>query len=945
MPIRLSGLSSGLDTDTIVSALVSAYSYKKDTITKKQTKLSWTQDAWKSLNTKVYGLYSNVSNLRFSSAYNLKKTTASDTTKATVSASNSAVNGTQKLNILKVAQSGYLTGGKLASGTNTSTTLAELGYTGGDASINVDRGDGTSKTITVSNTSTVNDVINQLKDAGLNASLDSTNGRLFVSAKDTGTASDFNLIGVDANGMSALSKLGLSTSLYTTDANGNKVATATGATYESYAAYATDDSGNILSESATRAKIADAAQTYADAVNTKARADAQVTNLKGALAYGTAYSAVQDFYSENGFSGDAKAQLDSVMGISASDRGKAVVANDGTLYTATSAKDTNGNTVYSRTDEEGNTSYISREVTYTLDDKTYRKNTDGKYVNVADEADIYSGDTTELVKDENQNVSYYTVNENISYSDGDDNTYNVQSRTVTGEDGNDTTEYYFVKDGKEYTASAENGDFTYTDGDGNESRISITKKYEYQQGAATSGLHLASELYDGYVGQLTDEENGVDKTAAKKLVDTFATNLATVNSYEKSASDTEDVALPDGSANYTKNSLITSIQNAYASGGADEVKSYLNTDVASAMTDLSSVSADAQSAIESDSTISTLGDITYQLSQLDADSEDEAVQSRIASLQSQYNEKLSNMTSTAIAAAQTIQNGDTEGSAVKVDGQDAEIKLNGVTYTGTSNSFSINGLNITAQGVTGDGDDNAITVTTATDVQGMYDKIKDFLTEYNSIINEITKLYNADSAKGYEPLTDDEKEAMSDSEVEKWETKIKDSLLRNDGTLNGIMTSMTSAMSGAIEVNGKRYSLSSFGISTLGFLNSAQNEQNAYHIDGDEDDTNTSGKKDKLMAMLTSDPDTVTEFFQKLSSNLYESLGDKMKSTSLSSIYTIYNDKQMSNQYKDYTKLIKQWEDKISAKEDYYYNKFSSMESSLAKLQSTQSSLAGYFGS
>ena len=50
------------------------------------------------------------------------------------------------------------------------------------------------------------------------------------------------------------------------------------------------------------------------------------------------------------------------------------------------------------------------------------------------------------------------------------------------------------------------------------------------------------------------------------------------------------------------------------------------------------------------------------------------------------------------------------------------------------------------------------------------------------------------------------------------------------------------------EIGGKKYSLSSFGISTLGFLNAAENEQNAYHIDGDEDDANTSGKTDKLMA-------------------------------------------------------------------------------------------------
>ena len=62
-------------------------------------------------------------------------------------------------------------------------------------------------------------------------------------------------------------------------------------------------------------------------------------------------------------------------------------------------------------------------------------------------------------------------------------------------------------------------------------------------------------------------------------------------------------------------------------------------------------------------------------------------------------------------------------------------------------------------------------------------RLKIFLSQYNSLINEITSLYNADSAKGYEPLTDDEKDAMSDTEVEKWEQKIKDSLLRRDDNL------------------------------------------------------------------------------------------------------------------------------------------------------------------
>ena len=56
------------------------------------------------------------------------------------------------------------------------------------------------------------------------------------------------------------------------------------------------------------------------------------------------------------------------------------------------------------------------------------------------------------------------------------------------------------------------------------------------------------------------------------------------------------------------------------------------------------------------------------------------------------------------------------------------------------------------------------------------------------------KLYSADSTKGYEPLTDEEKEAMSEKEIEKWEEKIKDSILRKDSTLNSVASAMKNVM-------------------------------------------------------------------------------------------------------------------------------------------------------
>lgn len=288
-----------------------------------------------------------------------------------------------------------------------------------------------------------------------------------------------------------------------------------------------------------------------------------------------------------------------------------------------------------------------------------------------------------------------------------------------------------------------------------------------------------------------------------------------------------------------------------------------------------------------------------------------------------------------------IQNGSLTSSkdAARVTGKDATIILNKATYTSNTNNFAINGLTITAEAKT----DSEITITTNTDTDAVYDSIKDFFKEYNALIKSMDEAYNASSSKGYEPLTSDEKEAMSEDEVKEWEKKIKDSLLRKDATLGSASSSMKNLMAQSFEINGKKYSLASFGIKTQGYFDAADNEKGVYHIDGDKDDDVSSGNDDKLRAAIASDPDTVISFFSQLATSVYNDLSKKMASSSVSSAYTLYNDKQMTKEYTSYTSKISDKEDEITKWEDYYYKKFSSMESALAKLNQTQSSLAGYF--
>ncbi|MCM1120831.1 MAG: flagellar filament capping protein FliD [bacterium] len=278
-----------------------------------------------------------------------------------------------------------------------------------------------------------------------------------------------------------------------------------------------------------------------------------------------------------------------------------------------------------------------------------------------------------------------------------------------------------------------------------------------------------------------------------------------------------------------------------------------------------------------------------------------------------------------------------------ITGQDARITLNGATFTNKNNTFEINGLTIVAQNETQAGE--TITLTTQQDTDGIYDKIKDFFKTYNEVINEIDKLYNADSAKDYEPLSDDEKYSMSDSEIEKYEQKIKDSLLRRDENLSSVGNALKKIMLKGFSVNGKTMYLSNFGIETLSYFTASDNERSAYHIDGDPDDTNTSGNTDKLKQMIASDPDTVISFFTQLTQSLYTEMNEQSKSVEgTRSFGSFYDDKKMKSDYDDYKTKIKDLEDKLADYEDKWYKKFAAMETAMAKMQQNASAVTGLLG-
>ena len=258
--------------------------------------------------------------------------------------------------------------------------------------------------------------------------------------------------------------------------------------------------------------------------------------------------------------------------------------------------------------------------------------------------------------------------------------------------------------------------------------------------------------------------------------------------------------------------------------------------------------------------------------------------------------------------------------------------------------MTVNGLTLQLSGTTANyGEDNAetITLTVDTDVEAAYNAVKDFITSYNEILKEMNDLYYAKSARGYDPLTDEQKDAMSDSEVEKWEDKIKGALLRNDGTLGGLLSGMKSALGGSVEVNGQKYSLSSFGIST----STDYTEKGLLHIYGDTSDATYASKDDKLKAALINDPETTVKALTGIFDSLYSEMTKRMAATSMSSALTFYNDKQFTKLEDQYKKEYSKMETKLTDIEDRYYKQFTAMETAMAKLNQQQSALAGMLGS
>ena len=879
MAIRITGMYSGLDTESIISELVSAQSVKKSSLVKAQTKLSWKQDAWKALNTKIFSFYTNtLSNMRYQASYKKKTTKVSNTNAINVVTGADAVDGVRTVSVNKLAKGAYLTGADL-------TGKGDVGYTGGaslasllkhsklntgkdatgltdgstlDGSFDVVGADGSSYTINVNSNTTINDVVDQLQKAGLNANYDQDSQRIFVSAKNTGKDYNFSLVGNNEGGMNALAVLGL---LSSNDLNSSE--------YTKWAGYKNAD--GTLTEAGQNAynkMLADQVAAYKAEWDSLTASTKAIEDSKAALklndndAIGAMFSAANsgkklsdiynDLYKDGGLYDEMKAAK------AAYETAKAAVdpiekAYEEAKKAYDEGKDNEVLTeadkdVLKKTMEDAEEAYkkIKGEVDYDkvksdYDDK--QKSYAGPKKIVDDYLDVMRDGPLEEKKDAEGKVVYEQKKDD-------------EGKLVFKEDG--TPDYDMTKPVMEHNGKG------------------LLAKWELYQANGTLPTGVSAEDLKAQVDSYNKWINAFENGEANR--DTLVRNEARKEEIEKNI-EIKEVTGEDGETKTEANSREP-LDKA--------IKGNFDAKVEVAQGVMSAVSKNEDGKV--------------------------VVSGKYANL----------------------------AGGTKIDGQDAEILLNGAKFTSSTNTFNVNGLTLTAMEETHGAE---VTLTTSTDTDGIYDMIKNFFSEYNKLINEMDSLYNAESSKGYDPLTSEEKDALTDTEVEEWEKKIKDSLLRRDSTLRTVSDSLTTILLRGATVNGKQMYLSDFGISTLGYFKSKDNERNAYHIDGDPDDVDTKGAEDKLKAMIASDPDTVMNFFTQLSTNLYDNLTEKMSSIKdTRSAFTVYNDKVMKKEYDAYAEKIKKEEEKLNSMMDKWYSKFSKMETALSKLESKNNSLASLFG-
>ncbi len=304
------------------------------------------------------------------------------------------------------------------------------------------------------------------------------------------------------------------------------------------------------------------------------------------------------------------------------------------------------------------------------------------------------------------------------------------------------------------------------------------------------------------------------------------------------------------------------------------------------------------------------------------------------------------------------------GNTVTVQGEDAELVIN-PGIIGKEQTLYRSSNTITANGVTynlnrADASE-VLNVSLTADTEKVFDNIVGFVEKYNEMIGTINEQLSAEYDRDYQPLTEEEKDAMSEDDIKMWEEKAKTGLLRRDSTLEKITTEMRRAL--YEPVDGESTTLSSIGITTGTYSGKGK-----LIID-----------EDKLKDALQNNADGVMNLFSKSSSITYsrtlssadrntryqeQGLVHRLSDIIDDNISTFRDSNgnkgillekagmpgdgsEIKNyfyeQIKDYEDAMERWEDRLADKEESYYSRFAAMESAIQQMNAQSSWLASQF--
>lgn len=284
-----------------------------------------------------------------------------------------------------------------------------------------------------------------------------------------------------------------------------------------------------------------------------------------------------------------------------------------------------------------------------------------------------------------------------------------------------------------------------------------------------------------------------------------------------------------------------------------------------------------------------------------------------------------------------------------VRGENAKFDLNGVNdLEQPTNEFTISGVKYSLTGTSAD----PVTVRVFRDTEAVYNSIKSFIEQYNTTIDLINKELTEERYRDYLPLTDDQREELSDEQEKKWEERARSGMLRNDMMLSGVTGKMRAAMSGVVDgispvaVDGKTVYHNS--LASIGIVTGDYSEKGKLYLKNDGAD---------LRKAIEADPDGVLKLFTQdseiegekgIARRLYDEVNRGVEliidKAGVESSFNIYDSSALAENIRDLDKQIANWETRLVEIEDRYWRQFTAMERAINQMNAQSAWLAQQFG-